>query len=60
MDELRVRVYNVRFGDAILVTVPEAVAGGGTEIRHILFDVGNALLKLEEIEPVKYSQRIVY
>jgi beta-lactamase superfamily II metal-dependent hydrolase len=42
MDELRVRVYNVRFGDAILVTVPEALAGGGTEIRHILFDVGNA------------------
>jgi beta-lactamase superfamily II metal-dependent hydrolase len=42
MDKLRVRVYNVRFGDAILITVPEQVAGGGTEIRHILFDVGNA------------------
>jgi beta-lactamase superfamily II metal-dependent hydrolase len=42
MDKLRVRVYNVRFGDAILITVPEEVDGGGTEIRHILFDVGNA------------------
>jgi len=42
MDKLRVRVYNVRFGDAILVTVPEQVEGGGTETRHILFDVGNA------------------
>lgn len=42
MDKLRVRVYNVRFGDAILVSVPEQVDGGGTEIRHILFDVGNA------------------
>jgi beta-lactamase superfamily II metal-dependent hydrolase len=42
MDKLRVRVYNVRFGDAILVTVPEQVEGGGTEVRHILFDVGNA------------------
>ncbi|MEJ2733043.1 MAG: hypothetical protein P8189_05635 [Anaerolineae bacterium] len=42
VDKLRVRVYNVRFGDAILVTVPEQGDGGGTEIRHILFDVGNA------------------
>jgi beta-lactamase superfamily II metal-dependent hydrolase len=42
MDKLRVRVYNVRFGDAILISVPEQVDGGGTEIRHILFDVGNA------------------
>jgi hypothetical protein len=35
-------VYNVRFGDAILVSVPEVVEDGGTEVRHILFDVGNA------------------
>ena len=42
MDRLRVRVYNVRFGDAILITVPEEVDGGSTEIRHILLDVGNA------------------
>lgn len=39
MDTLRVRIYNVRFGDAILVTVPD----NGVR-RHILIDVGNAFL----------------
>lgn len=34
---LRVRVYNVLFGDAILVSVPEA-----SRTRHILIDVGNS------------------
>ena len=42
-DNLRVRVYNVRFGDAILISVPDRVPGGGTETRHILVDVGNVL-----------------
>jgi hypothetical protein len=37
-DKLRVRLYNVRFGDAVLVTVPD----NGTR-RHILIDVGNVL-----------------
>ena len=37
-DTLRVRVYNIRFGDAVLVTVPD----NGTT-RHILIDVGNVL-----------------
>jgi hypothetical protein len=36
-DVLRVRMYNVLFGDAILVSVPES--DGVT--RHILIDVGN-------------------
>jgi beta-lactamase superfamily II metal-dependent hydrolase len=40
--DLRVRVYNVRFGDAILVSVPET-AGSRTAVRHILIDVGNVL-----------------
>jgi glyoxylase-like metal-dependent hydrolase (beta-lactamase superfamily II) len=35
-DRLRVRMYNVLFGDAILVTITE-----GDESRHILIDVGN-------------------
>src|SRR5688500_18036959 len=39
--QLRVRVYNVRFGDAILVSVPDRV-GARTTQRHILIDVGNA------------------
>jgi beta-lactamase superfamily II metal-dependent hydrolase len=42
MDTLRVRAYNVRFGDAILVTVPDRDASGQTTTRHILIDVGNA------------------
>ena len=37
-DKLRIRLYNVRFGDAVLVTVPD----NGTT-RHILIDVGNVL-----------------
>lgn len=44
MDTLRVRVYNVRFGDAILVSVPDRNASGEIENRHILIDVGNILI----------------
>lgn len=36
------RVYNVRFGDAILVSVPDR-RGKKKQIRHILIDVGNVL-----------------
>lgn len=42
MNQLRVRVYNVRFGDAILISVPDSAAGE-PRLRHILIDVGNAL-----------------
>lgn len=45
MAEMRVRVYNVRFGDAILLTIPDKSADGKTHSRHILFDVGNSLTK---------------
>ena len=46
MDTLRVRAYNVRFGDAILVTVPDRdPATDKTTTRHILIDVGNVLSK---------------
>lgn len=45
MDQLRVRVYNVRFGDAILVTIPDKGADGEIFRRNILFDVGNSLTK---------------
>jgi len=37
-DTLRVRLYNIRFGDAVLVTFPD----NGTT-RNILIDVGNVL-----------------
>lgn len=45
MDKLRVRAYNVRFGDAILVSVPDRdPATGDVTDRHILIDVGNVLV----------------
>ena len=42
MSTLRVRAYNVRFGDALLVSVPER-EGRREVIRHIVIDVGNVL-----------------
>jgi len=40
---LEVYAFNVRFGDAILVRVPDKNrTGSGTTLRHILIDVGNA------------------
>jgi hypothetical protein len=42
MTDLVVRVYNVRFGDAVLVSIPDEAAGQVVQ-RHILFDFGNAL-----------------
>lgn len=41
MNNLRVRVYNVHFGDAILVTVPDRDDKGKPHLRHILIDFGN-------------------
>ena len=43
MDTLRIRVYNVRFGDAILISLPDRGQDGETRLRHILIDVGNAM-----------------
>ena len=43
MSDLVVRAYNVGFGDAILVSVPEATGGDNEETRHLLIDVGNLL-----------------
>jgi hypothetical protein len=42
MADLVVRVYDVRFGDAVLVTIPEQAAGHAVK-RNILIDFGNAL-----------------
>lgn len=39
-DKLRIRMYDVLFGDAILVSVPDR-----GKLRHILIDVGNLLAK---------------
>lgn len=45
MDTLRVRAYNVLFGDAILTSLPDRNPSGNVETRHILIDVGNVLFK---------------
>jgi beta-lactamase superfamily II metal-dependent hydrolase len=42
-NELRVRIYNVLFGDAILLTIPEIDEAGNEVTVNVLFDVGNAL-----------------
>jgi beta-lactamase superfamily II metal-dependent hydrolase len=42
METLRIRVYNVRFGDAVLISVPDR-DDGTTTTRHILVDLGNVL-----------------
>lgn len=42
-DNLVVRMYNIRFGDAILITVPDRnPSTGRTTTRRILIDVGNS------------------
>ena len=43
MSTLQVIAYNVRFGDAILIAVPDRGADGVEVLRHILLDVGNVL-----------------
>jgi beta-lactamase superfamily II metal-dependent hydrolase len=45
MDKLTVRLYNVRFGDGVLVSVPDQDEAGDPVLRHILIDVGNAASK---------------
>ena len=43
MADLIVRVYDVRFGDAVLITIPKLDRGAVD--RHILIDFGNALAR---------------
>jgi beta-lactamase superfamily II metal-dependent hydrolase len=51
--KLRVRVYNIRFGDAILVSVPDRDPETNQEtLRHILIDVGNVLNKEGGVDTV--------
>ena len=44
MDLLTVRMYNVRFGDAVFISIPDT-ENGVPKMRYILIDVGNALSK---------------
>jgi beta-lactamase superfamily II metal-dependent hydrolase len=54
--ELRIRIYNVLFGDAILLTIPEVDDAGQEITVNVLIDVGNALAgtagRDEVFEPV--------
>jgi len=54
--ELRIRVYNVLFGDAILLAIPEVDSAGNDVTVNVLIDVGNALAgaggRDEALEPV--------
>jgi hypothetical protein len=43
MARLRIRIYNVLFGDAIFLTIPEIDEAGNEITVNVLFDVGNAL-----------------
>ncbi len=43
MSELVVRSYNVGFGDAVLVSIPDRSASGRETLRHVVIDVGNLL-----------------
>jgi beta-lactamase superfamily II metal-dependent hydrolase len=45
MATLRVRAYNVLFGDALLVSFPDVGPTGTATDRHILIDVGNVLFE---------------
>jgi hypothetical protein len=38
---LRVRAYNVEFGDAFLISIPKSTQNDDEEYQHILIDVGN-------------------
>lgn len=43
MTRLRIRLYNVLFGDAILLSIPEIDEAGNEVMVNVLIDVGNAL-----------------
>lgn len=43
MDELIIRLYNVRFGDAIFISVPDRDGNGNVQMKHILIDIGNVM-----------------
>ena len=52
MSDLVVRAYNVGFGDAVLVSIPERSASGRETTRHVLFDVGNLLTGAKNADEV--------
>jgi beta-lactamase superfamily II metal-dependent hydrolase len=58
MSELTVRAYNVLFGDAVLVSIPDRNSQGSEVTRHILIDVGNLLANKDDVfTPVVHDIR---
>jgi hypothetical protein len=52
MAALRVRTYSARFGDTLLVSVPDQDADTGlTTVRHVLVDAGNLLPDEDGVDP---------
>jgi hypothetical protein len=49
MADLIVRAYNVLFGDAILISIPDRQPNGTEVVRHILIDVGNLLASKDDV-----------
>ena len=49
MSDLVVRAYNVLFGDALLISIPDRGADGTEVTRHILVDVGNLLASKDAV-----------
>ena len=49
MSELVVRAYNVLFGDALLVSIPEQDDDGTEATRTLLIDVGNLLANRDDV-----------
>lgn len=49
MADLIVRAYNVLFGDAILISIPDRQRNGTEVIRHLLIDVGNLLASKDDV-----------
>ncbi len=49
MTDLIVRAYNVLFGDAILISIPDRQRNGTETVRHIVIDVGNLLASKDDV-----------
>ena len=59
MEKLRVRAYNVGFGDAIFISVPDSTADGERKTRHILIDVGSVKEKKVDGEGELYIESVI-
>jgi beta-lactamase superfamily II metal-dependent hydrolase len=54
VSQLTITAYNVRFGDAILITIPDR-SPDGEVVRHILIDFGNVLTDTGEKDQIFHA-----